>query len=152
VRPLEFEATTPHDPDAIALHEALYREGDERGGLPTPEIVPPMPNGLTPPAGMLLLARLDGERAGLGGVRHLDTRAAEVKSMYVEPRHRGRGIGRRLLDELERIAAEHGCAEVRLDSSHYLTEAVSLYRAAGYEEIADYNGNRMADIWFRRRL
>jgi GNAT superfamily N-acetyltransferase len=149
---LELLPTTPHDPDAIALHEALYREGDERGGLPVPEIVPAMPEGLSPPTGALLLARLEGRRAGLGGVRHLAGDAAEVKSMYVDPLHRGRGIGRVLLVALERIAKEAGCREVRLDSSRYLTEAVSLYRSAGYQEIPDYNGNRMADIWFRRPL
>jgi GNAT superfamily N-acetyltransferase len=150
--PVELLPTTPHDPDAIALHEALYREGDERGGMPSPEIVPPMPEGLTPPGGMLLLARIDGERAGLGGIRYLDREAAEVKSMYVDPRHRGLGVGRLLLAELERIAERSGCREVRLDSSSYLTEAVALYRSAGYEEVPDYNGNRMADVWFRRAL
>lgn len=149
---IELLSTAPHDPDAIALHEALYREGDERGGLAPADVVPEMPDGLGPPSGALLLARVDGERAGLGGVRHLDRPAAEVKSMYVDPRHRGRGIGRLLLAELERTALERGCREVRLDSSRYLTEAVSLYRSAGYEEIPDYNGNRLADIWFRRRL
>jgi GNAT superfamily N-acetyltransferase len=149
---IELSQTTPEEPDAVALHEALYREGDERGGFPPPLSVPPMPRGLTPPAGMLLIARVDSERAGLGGVRHLDTGIAEVKSMYVTPSHRRRGIGRLLLDELERIARGRGCREVRLDSSRYLTEAVALYRSAGYEEIDDYNGNPMADIWFRRSL
>jgi ribosomal protein S18 acetylase RimI-like enzyme len=150
--PIELSPTAPEEPDAIALHEALYREGDERGGLPPALSVPPMPRGLAPPSGMLLIARVEGERAGLGGVRDLQPGIAEVKSMYVAPPHRGRGIGRMLLAELERIARERGCREVRLDSSRYLTEAVALYRSAGYEEMADYNGNRMADIWFRRRL
>ena len=149
---IELSPTTPHDPDAIVLHEALYREADERGGLPTPAQVPAMPAGLTPPSGLLLIARVDGERAALGGVRHLDTGVAEVKSMYVAPPHRGRGIGRQVLRELERIAVECGCSEVRLDSSRYLTEAVALYRSAGYEETADYNSNRSADIWFKRSL
>ena len=39
----------------------------------------------TPPDGVLLLARVDGDPAGIGGVRHLDTEIAEVKSMYVVP-------------------------------------------------------------------
>lgn len=149
---MELSPTTPRDPEAVALHEALYREADERGGYPRPAWVPAMPDGLTPPSGLLLLARVDGERAGLGGIRYLDTEVAEVKSMYVAPLHRGRGIARRLLAELEAAARDQGCRAVRLDSSRYLTEAVGLYRAAGYEEIADYNGNRSADIWFERPL
>jgi GNAT superfamily N-acetyltransferase len=150
--PIELTPTTPEDRDAFALHEALYREGDARGGLPPTDLVPAMPAGLTPPAGALLIARVDGRAAGLGGIRHLDTGVAEIKSMYVAPADRGRGIGRILLEELEQIARERGCREVRLDSSRYLKEAVMLYRSAGYEETEDYNGNQMADIWFRRRL
>ncbi|HEY1285657.1 MAG TPA: GNAT family N-acetyltransferase [Solirubrobacterales bacterium] len=149
---VELSRTTPQDPAAVVMHEALYREADERGGLPPPIAVPAMPVGLTPPTGALLIAHEGLEPVGIGGVRHLGTDVAEVKSMYVRPSHRGRGVARRLLEELESIAREHGCLAVRLDSSRYLTEAVSLYRSAGYEEIADYNGNRSADIWFERPL
>jgi ribosomal protein S18 acetylase RimI-like enzyme len=110
------------------------------------------PSDLEPPGGVLLLVRVDGEAAGLGGVRHLDTGVAEIKSMYLGPRFRGRGIAQRLLSELEGIAAEHGCVAVRLDSSGYLKPALALYRAAGYREVPDYNGNPKADIWFERQL
>lgn len=89
---------------------------------------------------------------GLGGLRHLDTGVAEVKSMYVSPGHRGAGLGRTILARLERIAAEHGCRAVRLDTSSYLTEAIALYRSAGYAEVADYNRNPKADLWFERQL
>ena len=68
--------------------------------------------------------------------------------MYVAPRPPRHRTGRRILAELERIAREHGCGAVRLDTSAYLTAAVALYRAAGYREVADYNGNRKADLWF----
>lgn len=110
------------------------------------------PPDLAPPTGVLLLARVDGEPAGLGGVRHLDTDLGEVKSMYVVPRFRGLGLGRRILDELHGIATAHGCRAVRLDTSDYLTEAIGLYRSAGYRDIPDYNGNPRASLWFERQL
>lgn len=116
------------------------------------EIAAGPPANLTPPAGVLLLARVDGDPAGLGGVRHLDTEVAEIKSMYVVPAYRGAGLGNRIITELEAIARENGCRAARLDTSRYLTSAVALYRAAGYEEVADYNGNPKADLWFERRL
>ena len=90
--------------------------------------------------------------AGLGGVRHLDTEVAEVKSMYVAPSFRGTGLGRRILSRLDEIALEHGCRAVRLDTSDYLTPAVGLYRAAGYREVPAYNENPKADLWFEREL
>jgi GNAT superfamily N-acetyltransferase len=116
------------------------------------EIAAGPPPDLVPPNGVLLLARIDGEPAGLGGVRHLDSDVAEVKSMFVAKPYRGTGLGRRILARLDEIALEHGCRAVRLDTSDYLTPAVALYRAAGYREVPAYNENPKADLWFERTL
>ena len=148
-----FEAIAPDDPRVSPLFADFIRETD--GPLEIDleaEIAAGPPRGLVPPDGTLLLVAVDGEPAGLGGVRHLDTDVAEVKSMYVAPRHRGKGLARALLAELEEIAHSHGCTAVRLDTSDYLTPAIALYRAAGYREVANYNGNRKANLWFERQL
>ncbi len=55
--------------------------------------------------------------------------------MYLAPAFRGDGIARRLLAELEAIAAGAWLPAVRLDTSNYLTAAIALYRAAGYREV-----------------
>ncbi len=149
----KFEAITPHDPVVSALYADFIRETDAPLGIDLEaEIAAGPPRDLTPPAGVLLLIRIDGEPAGLGGIRHLDTDAAEVKSMYVAPAQRGRGVASELLDELEAIARRHGCRAVRLDTSDYLTGAIGLYRAAGYRDVPDYNGNPKANLWFERSL
>ena len=76
----------------------------------------------TRPDGVLLLARVDGDPAAIGGVRHLDTEVAEVKSMYVAPAYRGAGLaGRAARRAASAIAAERGCRAIRLDTSAYLT-------------------------------
>ena len=47
----------------------------------------------------------------MGGVRHLDTDVAEVKSMYVAPAYRGTGLGQGgCSTELEGIAASTAAA------------------------------------------
>jgi GrpB-like predicted nucleotidyltransferase (UPF0157 family)/GNAT superfamily N-acetyltransferase len=149
----KFEATNLEDADVLALYDPFIREADGPLGIDLEaEIAVGPPRDLTPPAGVLLLARVNGEPAGLGGVRHLDTPVAEVKSMYVAPAFRGRGLARELLNELEEIARRHGCDAIRLDTSDYLTDAIGLYRAAGYREIAAYNRNPKASLWFERRL
>jgi GNAT superfamily N-acetyltransferase len=148
-----FEATRPDDPEVAPLFEAFIREADGPLGIDLEaEIAAGPPAELVPPTGVLLLVRVEGAPAGLGGVRHLDTDVAEVKSMYIAPPHRGKGLARRLLAELEEIARRHGCQAIRLDTSDYLTDAVGLYRAAGYREVPDYNGNPKASLWFERRL
>jgi ribosomal protein S18 acetylase RimI-like enzyme len=141
------------DPAVRLLYADFIREADEPLGIDLgAEIAAGPPANLIPPEGVLLLARVAGDPAGLGGVRHLDTPVAEIKSMYVAPAYRGAGLARRLLTELERIAGEHGCRACRLDTSDYLTAAIALYRAAGYREVADYNGNPKANLWFERAL
>jgi GNAT superfamily N-acetyltransferase len=148
------------DPAVQPLYADFIREADgplvydrEEAGIDLDEeIAAGPPADLAPPNGVLLLARVDGKSAGLGGVRHLDTEVAEVKSMYVAPAYRGTGLGRRILARLDEIALEHGCSAVRLDTSDYLTPAVGLYRAAGYREVPAYNENPKADLWFERAL
>lgn len=148
------------DPRVRELYAEFVREADgplvydrEGSGIELDEeIAAGPPADLAPPNGVLLLARADGEPAGLGGVRHLDTEVAEVKSMYVAPAFRGTGLGRRILARLDEIAVEHGCRAIRLDTSDYLTPAVVLYRAAGYREVPAYNENPKADLWFERSL
>jgi GNAT superfamily N-acetyltransferase len=152
---LKLEPASRDDPEVLALFAPFIREAD--GPLDVDldieaEIVAGPPPDLTPPGGVLLLARVDGEPAGLGGVRHLEAEVAEVKSMYVAPAFRGRGLARRILAELEEIARRHGCRATRLDTSDYLTDAVHLYRAAGYREVPAYNANIKANLWFERQL
>jgi GNAT superfamily N-acetyltransferase len=148
-----FEAVALADPRVQALFADFIRETDGPLGIDLEaEIAAGPPRDLAPPAGAFLLIGVDGEPAGFGGIRHLDTDVAEVKSMYVVPAHRGKGIARELLAQLEAIARRRGCEAVRLDTSDYLTGAIGLYRAAAYREVDDYNGNPKANLWFERQL
>ena len=148
------------DPRVRELYADFVRAADgplvydrkEAGVDLAAEIAAGPPADLVPPHGVFLLARVDGEAAGLGGGRHLNTDVAEVKSMYVAPAFRGSGLGRRILARLDEIALEHGCHAVRLDTSDYLTPAVGLSRSAGSQEVPAYNQNPKADLWFARRL
>lgn len=148
-----FEPTSPGAAEVLTLYDAFIREADGPLGIDLEtEIAAGPPADLAPPDGLLLLARIEAEPLGLGGVRHLDTAIAEIKSVYVAPGHRGKGVAMALLRELERIARRRGCAATRLDTSSYLTPAVAFYRAAGYIEVPAYNANPKADLWFERQL
>lgn len=150
---ITLEPVAREDPTVRELYEVFIRESDGPLGIDLEaEFADGPPRDLVPPGGVLLMAYVDGVAAGLGGVRHLDTPVAEVKSMFVSDGSRGLGLGRRILAELEAIAAAHGCRAVRLDTSDYLAPAIGLYRSAGYEEVPDYNGNPKANLWFERQL
>lgn len=107
---------------------------------------------MAPPTGLFLIARLRGEPVGCGGLILHDAAPAEIKRMWVAPEVRGLGLGRRLLSELERLAAESGAHATRLDTNRNLTEAITMYRSSGYEEIPDFNGEPYAHHWFEKQL
>jgi len=58
--------------------------------------------------------------------------------MYVASAGRRRGISRRILAELERIATEFGYSMVRLETGIHQAEAMGLYESAGYQRIAAF--------------
>lgn len=107
---------------------------------------------LIPPAGVFLLATLNAEPVGCGAVKLHRDAPAEIKRLWVADTVRGLGVGRRLLGELERYAADRGWTTVRLDTNRNLTEAIAMYRSAGYQEIAPYNTEPYAHHWFEKQL
>ncbi|MEU0794369.1 MarR family winged helix-turn-helix transcriptional regulator [Amycolatopsis sp. NPDC005961] len=107
---------------------------------------------MTPPTGVLLVATLHGEPVGCGALKVHSEAPAEIKRMWVAPAARGLGLGRRLLAELETHAAELGVRALRLETNRSLGEAIGLYRAAGYREVAPFNDEHYADHWFEKQL
>jgi GNAT superfamily N-acetyltransferase len=57
---------------------------------------------------------------------------ARLGSLVVASRVRGRGVGRLLLDAVERWAADHGCTRVELTSGSQRTDAHAFYEHCGY--------------------
>ncbi len=72
--------------------------------------------------------------------------------MWVAESVRGLGIGRRLLAELEALAARHASHVLRLETNRSLTEAIAMYRAAGYLEVDPFNDEPYAHHWFEKRI
>jgi DNA-binding MarR family transcriptional regulator/GNAT superfamily N-acetyltransferase len=144
----------PASPAAQACLAAYFAEIDERfeTGWDPAAGIRLEPADMAPPRGLLLLARLDGEAVGCGVLWHHGDGVADAKRMWVAPRARGLGLGRRLLAELERHARNAGVRTLRLDTNRALTEAIGLYRAAGYEEIDRFNDEPHAHHWFAKAL
>jgi ribosomal protein S18 acetylase RimI-like enzyme len=106
---------------------------------------------LTPPAGYFVVAKLDDRAVGCGGLRcHADH--GEVKRMWVAPEHRRLGVGRRILEHLERLARERQLPLIRLSTNKSLEEAQSMYRRLGYSEVGAFDAEPYAHHWFEKRL
>lgn len=106
----------------------------------------------TPPNGVFVLARSNDGPVGCGGVTFAAGDFAEIKRMWVSETVRAQGIGRRILAALEDLARHAGHKVVRLDSNGALPDAHALYRRNGYADIARYNDNPYAHVWFEKKL
>lgn len=148
-----FRTARLDSPEALRLiaeyEVELARNGivldrHEGGGVGVEEMVPPR--------GLFLLVELAGTPVACGGVRRLSNDIAEIKRMYVAPPARRRGVARALLARLEDEARGLGCRVARLDTGRDMEAALALYRAVGYREIPDYNGNPHAAYWMEKTL
>jgi DNA-binding MarR family transcriptional regulator len=144
----------PDDPAARHCLRAYAAELDERfdGGFDPGRSIRADAADLRPPAGLLLLATLHEAPVGCGALKFHRTEPAELKRMWVDGGARGLGVGRRLLAELERRAVAEGAPAVRLETNAALTEAIALYRSAGYLETDPFNDEPYAHHWFEKAL
>ena len=96
----------------------------------------------------------DGRAVCCGGLRPLGDGACELKRMFVTEAARGRGHGRRLLAELEAMAAAGGCRRARLLTTSVLLEARALYQDAGYRVVEALHDDETGrtDFWLEKAL
>jgi DNA-binding MarR family transcriptional regulator len=152
---VELRAVDAAQPDAQRCLRAyvaeLNRRAPDRGFDPTKGSTAE-PYEVRPPLGAFVVAYLRGEPIGCGGVKHHPGDVTDIKRMWIAESARGLGLGRRLLEHLEGLARERGSREVRLETGDVLTEAIALYRSAGYAEVEPFNDEPFADRWFAKAL
>ncbi|MFZ4896014.1 GNAT family N-acetyltransferase [Plantibacter sp. Mn2098] len=119
------------------------------------KITHPDPAAFTPPAGVFVVLEEDGAPLGCGGIRRIQDAPDgavqfEIKHLFLRPETRGRGLGRSLLAELERLAVGFGATRFVLDTNASLTAAGGLYRSSGYLDVPAYNDNPNATNWYAK--
>ncbi len=146
-----------HDPEAPAARACLaayYAELAQRfeTGFDPAHSLDPAAADMRPPRGAFLIAQADGLALGCVGLKGQGGTTAEVKRLWVAPEARGQGLARRLLAAAEEAARGLGIDRLRLDTNRTLTEAIALYRRAGWSEIPAFNAEPYAHHWFEKRL
>lgn len=120
------------------LTDALEAELKSRYGGQGGSGSEPPPSDFEPPEGAFVVAELEGQAVGCGGVCRYDASTAELRRMYVAPDARGNGISRLVLAALELEARELGYRALRLETGSAQPEAIGLYTSAGFERIDCY--------------
>jgi GNAT superfamily N-acetyltransferase len=151
---LALAVVDPASPEARRCLAAYVVELNSRfrAGFDPERSIPASDDELRPPAGLFLIASLQGEPIGCGALKLHGAGPAELKRMWVAASARGLGVGRRILGRLEELAAEAGAKAVRLETNASLVEAIALYRSAGYAEVEAFNDETYADHWFEKSL
>lgn len=97
---------------------------------------------MLPPSGRLLLAHnAQGQLIGCGGLRKIQTHAAEMKRMFVRPEAQGLGLGRTLFEMRIEEAKAMGLKTLYADTYKGNRSMLSMYEKFGFEYIERYEGN-----------
>lgn len=129
-----------HDPHARALVAELYAEQLTRYARADPPDDDPIV--YAPPDGAFLLLCADGIPVGCGGYRALDATTGEIKRLYVQPAHRGKAFGRRILTALEEHGRTVGATALLLETGVRNTTAIALFESAGFTRVSGYVPHR----------
>jgi putative acetyltransferase len=112
--------------------EALYppesRHGLDLGAYARPEVT-------------LLVAREGAVALGCGAYQVHGDGSAELKSMFVVPQARGRGIGRAILAAIE-AALRGRVTTLRLETGIKQAAAIALYESAGFRRRGPFGSYR----------
>ena len=147
-----------HLPDEVPAVRALFREYAAGLGVDLcfqnfEAELANLPGDYAPPAGRLLVADVSSELVGCVAIRPQAPGVCELKRLYVKPSHRGRGLGRRLLEALLAEAVVAGYREAVFDTLESMTAALTLYRSLGFAETEPYNEHPVqGTLWFRKAL
>lgn len=100
------------------------------------------------------VAILRGELVGTFGLERASADAMELRRMYVDPKTRRRGIGRRMLQYAEDECRRRGLKTLELSTAEIQTEALALYRRADYrlvrEDFAQRGSSKTVGLGMRR--
>lgn len=126
---------------------------DQVVGMPVSEYVPTVIDkvcGDPAPVGSFYLVLVDGQVAGMGGLRRLRDEVAEIKRIYVRPKFRGLKLGDQVLTRLLADAVNFGYPTVLLDSGQFMTAAHRIYEAQGFIDCPAYEETEVPQA-FRSR-
>ncbi len=101
-------------------------------------------DGLRHPSVSFFSAWIDGELAGIGALKTIDANRGELKSMRVDERFLGRGVGRAVLRHIIEVARERGMSSLWLETGpgpDFLA-ATRLYESEGFTMCGPFEGYR----------
>jgi len=107
---------------------------------------------------ILWVAEMDNELSGCCGIyptEGLDADTAELVKLYLPATARGKGIGKKLMEQSILSAIEFGYKKLYLESLPQFSKAVSMYLKQGFQKIdrpMGNSGHTSCNIWMIKEL
>src|SRR5579884_13754 len=139
----------------VHRHGVLYAEEygwDERFEALVAEIAAHFIQHLDPKRERCWIAERDGEIVGSVFLVKKSKTTAKLRLLLVEPKARGLGIGKRLVDECVRFARQAGYKKITLWTQSILGAARHIYKQAGFRIVGKQRNNSfghalVAETW-----
>ncbi len=105
----------------------------------------------------VLIARDNGVAIGMGALRRHPDAVGEVKRMFTKPEARGRGVGKGIVAEIEKLARREGLRRLVLETGAVVSfkPAWSVYEERGFSRcgaVLDYPANTEHNIFYEKVL
>jgi len=129
---IEIEVRDPRDPDMMVI---LQTHLDFcMSSTPLEHVHALDVSKLTTPEITVFGGKLDGELVAVGAIRILAATHAELKSMHTLSAARGMGVGRAIVEQIEKFASERGITRLSLETgtSDAFKSARVLYQSMGF--------------------
>jgi DNA-binding MarR family transcriptional regulator/N-acetylglutamate synthase-like GNAT family acetyltransferase len=134
----------PHQPGdigwAVQRHGEFYAREygfDETFEALTAEIAAKFIKEFDPKKERAWIAEKDGENVGCVFLIRQSDEIAKLRMLLVDPKARGLGIGKRLVEECIRFARNKGYKKITLWTNDILVTACHIYREAGFKLVAE---------------
>lgn len=98
--------------------------------------------------GEFFVAVINDQIVGIGALKKVNNKIAEIKRMRVEQKFQGQKIGGQILDSLIRKARELGYKKLILDTSINMRAAQNLYQSRGFKEYKREITNGLETIFY----
>lgn len=99
-----------------------------------------------------VLREAGGTIVGSYGLARVSDTECELRKMYLAAAHRGKGLGKALLEDALREAGRLGYRVVTLETASVLKEAIALYRKYGFEPYVPRHLATRCDQAYRKVL